>query len=603
MNPRVTVTLITPTGQSTNGARLDESVVLVPAEPNVELTRREALENHELRHVWQEAVCGPFFFSFPIPWLINLGFSFSRAANSASQVLRHISLGGLDSLYAVIVYGVGGFFKAMGSGFRDFSSHFESGTVVSGVVDETNNKLLTLEGPTPEQLAKLSPGTYLTIRLGETEVFNVVEALNAAEGKVTLRFALEAALVPADRRVSAAYSPFDNIRKQISKWFSLNIGEHIAEHIPQAWGRVLVNFFNRESWFPWFGVYPWAVMLSGFDQGRAAPEQDAAWQSGDLYTNIPVARPSTVFQGHFTRLFAFIQVRGGNLSGNDLSTLLQVNRPAGSTATSAEVKGTTLNGSTFDFTDERYWIPMRDRAENVHGVFFNSSADGVFDLVLAGQLQGDVTFQTGFDVDFAKWNKVTVEVLPVTLTPASPVFETEIVAFNIAGDSAVNYTLNVPVGGIGTVSALTYTAPLLTGGTASRNQDVEVFATYDLAHPLFSGHGQIAPTRLTANELRNFCRTVEMEVRELTLPAGLSVKTGESVEFDVSIPPSNIGVATPTPPGALAPARVEVIRRGRPTRLRFVAPAGATAPTAVSVPLTFGTTVTKPLTLNVQVTL
>jgi hypothetical protein len=47
---------------------------------------------------------------------------------------------------------------------------------------------------------------------------------------------------------------------------------------------------------------------------------------------------------------------------------------------------------------------------------------------------------------------------------------------------------------------------------------------------------------------------------------------------------------------------VEIVNRGRPTRLKFVAPAGVTAATAVSVKLHFGTTVPKELTLSVQIT-
>jgi hypothetical protein len=344
-------------------------------------------------------------------------------------------------------------------------------------------------------------------------------------------------------------------------------------------------------------------MLAGFDQTRIAPEQDAAWHSGDLYTNIPVARPNKVYQGHFSRLFAFIQIRNSRgIVGSNLSTLLQVKPPAAVTA--AQVPGSTLSGAGLLRFDERYWIPMRDRAENAHGIFFNSSATGDFDLVLSGQLTKGVTFQAGFDVDFADWNKVTVEEFPVTLDPASPVFETEEVNFKITPDPSVRYTLQLPAaGGVGTINGLKYTAPLLTGGAASANQDVEVYAEYDPAHPVFAGEGQLAPTRLLPAQLKNLCRAVRVEIKELKLPAGLTVKTGKSVEFDVSIPPVSIdNPATPTPPGAAAPARVEIVKRGRPTRLKFVAPAGVTAATAVTVKFHFGATVPKELTLNVQIT-
>jgi YD repeat-containing protein len=603
MLPAVTVTLITPTGKSTPDGKLDESVVLVPAEPSIELTRREAVENHELRHVWQEAVCGPFFFSFPIPWLLNLGFSFSHSAHSASQILRHISLGGLDTIFAGLIWGTPGVFKWIGSGFKD-SSHFESASVLMGVMADNEGKVIRFATATAEQMKNLSSGTYISLKLRD-ELFNIVDAVNEGEKKITLRFALDTQQVSIGDTVPVTYSPFEQIRKNISKYFSLNLGQLLADHIPQAWGRVLINFFNRESWFPWFGVYPWALMLAGGNQDRISAEQDAAFHSGDLYTNIPMARPNKVYQGHFTKLFAFVQIRTTSISvGYDMNTMLQVKRQSGSSAAATQVAGSTLSGDTFKF-DKRYWIPMSDRAENAHGIFFNSSAAEVFDLLLFDQLTDSVTFQTGFDVDFAEWNKLTVLELPVTLTPASPVFETEVVTFAVSVDSAVTYTLNVPVGSAGTFSGLTYTAPVLPGGTASQNQTVEIYAEYSLNHPIFVGDGQLAPTLLTAAELKNLCRTVTVEVQQLTLPTGLTVKTGESKEFDVPIEPSVIGNPSPlTPPGALGNARVEIVSRGRPTRLRFVAPAGVTAATNVSVPLTFGTgTVTRTINFNIQITL
>ena len=82
---------------------------MIPSDPGEEpYSRRDALENHEMRHVWQYAMWGPFFLSLPIPWLVHVGFSFSSLADSENKIVRHISLGGLDSLFALVAWGIGG---------------------------------------------------------------------------------------------------------------------------------------------------------------------------------------------------------------------------------------------------------------------------------------------------------------------------------------------------------------------------------------------------------------------------------------------------------------------------------------------------------------
>ncbi len=56
----VNVYALTATGKRTANAKLDEGQVMVPSDPKVLLTRREALEHHEMRHVFQGAKWGPF---------------------------------------------------------------------------------------------------------------------------------------------------------------------------------------------------------------------------------------------------------------------------------------------------------------------------------------------------------------------------------------------------------------------------------------------------------------------------------------------------------------------------------------------------------------
>ena len=92
---------VTSTGQRGAGT-LGQSKVMIPSDHGEDpYTRRDALQNHEMRHVWQYALWGPFFLSLPIPWLVHVGFSFSKFADSEQKIVRHIGLGGLDSLFAL----------------------------------------------------------------------------------------------------------------------------------------------------------------------------------------------------------------------------------------------------------------------------------------------------------------------------------------------------------------------------------------------------------------------------------------------------------------------------------------------------------------------
>ncbi|MEA2932151.1 MAG: hypothetical protein QOI56_936, partial [Actinomycetota bacterium] len=83
LSTSVIVQAVTATGITGSGT-LGESKVMIPSDPGEDpLTRRQALQNHEMRHVFQYAIWGPFFLSLPITWLVNVGFSLAKMSNSA----------------------------------------------------------------------------------------------------------------------------------------------------------------------------------------------------------------------------------------------------------------------------------------------------------------------------------------------------------------------------------------------------------------------------------------------------------------------------------------------------------------------------------------
>ena len=97
----IQVSSVKSSGAFTPDASLDESLLLIPADPEEDpVTRARSIPLHEMRHVWQYAVLGPFFFSQPIPWLIDLGFQFkSDGAAHAANGSLWTSLGILDKLF------------------------------------------------------------------------------------------------------------------------------------------------------------------------------------------------------------------------------------------------------------------------------------------------------------------------------------------------------------------------------------------------------------------------------------------------------------------------------------------------------------------------
>ncbi len=156
----VVVQAVTSTGQRGAG-KLDQSKVMIPSDHGEDpYTRRDALQNHEMRHVWQYALWGPFFLSLPIPWLVHVGFSFSKFADSEQKIVRHIGLGGLDSLFALIAWGIGG---------------HEGATEVSATVGG-GRKQLTLQDA--DAASKVSDGYRLeVVKSGGTSEYAVVDSV------------------------------------------------------------------------------------------------------------------------------------------------------------------------------------------------------------------------------------------------------------------------------------------------------------------------------------------------------------------------------------------------------------------------------------------
>jgi hypothetical protein len=548
-----------------------------------------------MRHVWQYAVWGPFFFSLPLPWLFHLGFSFGDRSHDVSQVVRHIGLGGLDSLVALAVWGMGG--KA-------------PDTTLPGQVADADRKTVVFGGsPDAATVAKFSAGSSVQVTGGGVDTFNVIDALTADQDRITLRFALEHAA--QGDAVQVNVSPFEQVRKTINTMF--NFEQLWSSHIPQAWGRALSNILNRDSWFPGLGWYPLAALVAGFDQSRISFEQDASYQSGDTYTNIVVARPGTVFVGQLAKLYVFMNNRETTISellniGSQPLQLLTVELPpdpAGPAAVAAKVPGAVLIGTSNEvrFRENRF-IRMGDQVENTVGVYFAAGQPGDYKLHNAGALPADRVVFKGFAAtDFLKLATLTVKPLGVSPDPAADIFETEEVTVSVTGDTAAAYALRFSPGpaGKGRITGLRYSAPQLPVGAGSIQENVQITATYppDLA---FLRTGGELPHALTAADLTNVCQEHQLTVRELTVPAVGRVTAGTTAEFQMGIAPVSVTVTSAMPAGAIRNASVQNLG-GRPARLKFVAPDHMNAAAAVTFDMLFGTdpAVRKTVTVSVQI--
>ena len=85
MNSPVQVDTVMPTGIETPDAQVAEGLIMAPSDPEETYSRRRALEMHEMRHVFQGAIWGPMMLSLPVPWLLNMGFSFTSMNHSAAE--------------------------------------------------------------------------------------------------------------------------------------------------------------------------------------------------------------------------------------------------------------------------------------------------------------------------------------------------------------------------------------------------------------------------------------------------------------------------------------------------------------------------------------
>ena len=584
MNVRVQA--VSSTGQSGSG-RLDQAKVMIPSDPGEEpYSRRDALQNHEMRHVWQYAMWGPFFLSLPIPWLVHVGFSFTPLAQSEQKIVRHIGLGGLDSLFALVAWGIGG---------------HEGATEVSATVGAGRTQLVL---KAEAAVAKVSDGNRIeVVKEGGSSEYAVVDTVTPASATLTLRWALPEGRFADGDTVTVTISRFEQIRKTVSTWFSMNFENLWHDHIPSTWGRALSAVANRDSWFPGLGFYVISVIAADGDQSRTPFEQDAAYHSGDLYTSITTSSPSTIHVGQFTRVFAFIDTRKSDGTGDDAASIAdpqlrsnateQLTVAAVSGGTNADIIGTqpSTSKSTEVKFRENYYLPLRDEVGNAMAAFFAVSAPGTYRLHAGGELTDNGVVMAGF-ASVGDLESRTITVLPLVITPdpATHLFETEQVTFAVAGDATAAYGLRPPAGATakGAVATLRYTARVLAAG-ASTTDDLELTATYAADHPVFRGPGQLDRDNLLAEQRTNFCQKVTLTIDQLTVTAPGPVVAGTTVEFTAPIAPVDIQVAPPPDPSKVTGDLRVMNLGGRPARLQVLAPAAVTEPVDFAVTIQFGT--------------
>ena len=585
---QVNISSVELTGANATDGRLEGGTVLVPSDPSVELTRLESVQAHELRHAWQAAVWGPFLLSLPIPWLVHLGFSFSKLANSENSLVRHFSLGGLDSLFAAVAWGFSG----------------AKGPIhVSGQLGADSKQVTFAGNPDAGTVNEFAAGRRVTVSHGDKEALNFIDSLDAGAGRLTLRFALNADIVTVaapGEAVDLTMSPFENIRQTVNTWFSLNLEQLWAQHIPVAWGRALSSFLNRDSWFPGLGVaaLQW-IMARGVD-ARVPLEQEAGWKSGTLYTTIVTGRPSKIRVGQFARVFAFLRgaERTGISSSNRVVSGITMElpppdgvNPLTADQIAAQVHGAVLvPGSREVSFRERRFIPMQDRVENVVGAFFSTSQPGTYTLKAPGTAKEPIDSRFGFDVDFLDLGTVTVEALTVLPKPVEDFYETERVDFDIRGDDTASYELRFlpgSAGNLGTIAGKRYTIPTLAAGVASAKQKVQIIARYKPDNPIFRGPGQRDESLLLPEDLVNLCEEHELAIKQLTAPTIDPVHAGTTVEFTTPIAPREARVTSAVPAGAIVNGRI-VIGTGRPAKLQLIAPNNVAADTPMTFELDFG---------------
>ncbi len=460
-------------------------------------------------------------------------------------------MGGFDSIFAALAWGIGG---------------AEGPTELEGTLSDSARKTVTFpEGTDSAKLAKFSGDSRLELKKsGGEPFFNVVDRLDVAARQVTLRFAMDSEFFSQNDPLKISVSPFEEMRKKVNTWFSLNLEQLWSDHIPQAWGRALSKILNRDSWFPLIGIYPLAWLFAGRDRDRIPLEQDASYHSGDLYSTIVLSRKTRMFVGQFARIFAFINARSGtadaaglakNTWGN-LLEILTVELPTGGNVEDVvgAIPASAPNQIRFR---EGYYIPLQDRVENAVGALFNPIKPGTYQLKAPGTLSKELVFKFLFDVSFLELSKI--EVLDVTLQPdpAQVVFETEEIDFVVKGDASADYRLRFPAGpgpNVGVVNVRHYSVPVLTGGALTASQDFEVTAVYAANNPVFQGDEQRNAIILTEAQRTNLIKKFTLTIHALPTRNIGPVKAGKTADFEMPIEPVRINVGA-SPPGAVGAAQ------------------------------------------------
>jgi tyrosinase len=365
------------------------------------------------------------------------------------------------------------------------------------------------------------------------------------------------------------------------------------------------------------GFYPLSLAAAGFNQSRVNFEQDASFQSGDLYNPFTISAPNEIFVGQFSRVFAFIQGRGAGDTGAGLSTLRQPvvdvltvetpALPAGDTRTPADLVMGCVEASTPGQVRfrESWMIPLKSKSANVVGAMFAAAAPGSYRLHTPGELDR-LQRMLFFSADFFELRTITVK--PLAITPAlnSPheLFETEEMTLNITGDPAAVYSLRykgAAPANAGAIAGLKFTSPT-PAGAAPETHTLEIIATYPASAEVFNGPGQEGTVRLTDAQRVNVCQEVRFRVSPLVAPPIGPVTAGGSVEFRMPFAPIATPVVTSPPPtGATIGASV-VNLGGRPARLIFHAPNRVEAATDVTFEMLYRTAPEKKVTATVRVT-
>lgn len=596
------VRLVTPTGQSTPDASLDASLVAIPSDPDEEpVSRSRAVELHEMRHVWQYAVLGPFFFSQPLPWLFKLGFS---NVFKDHKWLRYISVGGLEKLFSLLAWGipeVSGVSKV-------------EGTSVTGTVANAERTRITFDANVSVEAAgDFTQGAAIMVASGDNSVGNIIDRATPDDRSIDLRFELEETFTQG-AAVRVSISPFEKVDSQLNGIFNLTkVWEKI---LPNSWSHVMKGFMNKENWFPLLGLYPIAMLRAGGEQGRMYFEQDASFQSGDLYSAFGVSYPNEIFVGEYSRVLAFVVTRASdpasglsdfrrNITG--ALTVEPKTLPGGKTARDLVIGTASAGGNLLRFRKE-FMIPMNEKVENVMGAMFLANTSGEYRVLSFDEYKGK-EFSLDNMVDPAIWLPPFIPFFPTSFnelrvirvkklvvkqafTDANPLFETESTPFTINGAQHVTYTINykgappAPVGVIDN-STLTFTAPLLGGPKVTHH--LEISSTYDANHDIFKSRGKLHDRiTLPAASLTNVCQDLDIVIAPITVDAVSPVKAGNSVQFAASISPQRINLISGVIPEAVVQPDLQSLG-GRPATLHFRAPSNVNAAQDVRFRLTFGT--------------